>query len=261
MTPTPTALAPTTPASTSLASTTPATTTLATTTLATTDLGVAPAESAARRRYRRFSLLDRLIAPADQALRTLTGVYESARSYPAEGIPETLAAPDDRRRTAALMRVNHSGEVAAQALYQGQAFGARTEATRASLEQAAREETDHLAWCAARIRELGGRTSLLNPLWYAGSFAIGALASAAGDRTSLGFVAETERQVVEHLEGHLHRVPQHDERTRAIIVQMSSDEAQHGREAVRAGAGALPAIARTLMKLTARVMTRTAYRL
>jgi ubiquinone biosynthesis monooxygenase Coq7 len=208
---------------------------------------------------RRYSLLDRLIAPADQALRTLTGVHESARPYPAEGIPETVAAPDDRRRTAALMRVNHSGEVAAQALYQGQAFGARADGTRASLAQAAREETDHLAWCAARIQELGGRRSLLNPLWYAGSFTIGALASAAGDRTSLGFVAETERQVVEHLEGHLHRVPEHDERTRAIIKQMRADEAHHGREAMLAGGGTLPRIARALMKLTARVMTRTAY--
>jgi ubiquinone biosynthesis monooxygenase Coq7 len=208
---------------------------------------------------RRYGLLDRLIAPADQALRTLTGVHESARPYPAEGIPETVATPDDRRRTAALMRVNHAGEVAAQALYQGQAFGARSDSTRASLAQAAREETDHLAWCAARIHELGGRTSLLSPLWYGGSFAIGALASAAGDRTSLGFVAETERQVVEHLEGHLHRVPEHDERTRAIITQMSADEAHHGDEAMRAGGGALPPIARALMKLTARVMTRTAY--
>ena len=208
---------------------------------------------------RRLGLLDRLIAPVDQALRTLTGVHEAARPYPAEGIPETVAAPDDRRRTAALMRVNHAGEVAAQALYQGQAFGARNDSTRTSLGQAAREETDHLAWCAARIHELDGRTSLLNPLWYAGSFAIGALASAAGDRTSLGFVAETERQVVEHLEGHLHRVPEHDERTRAIITQMSADEAHHGHEAMRAGGGALPPIARALMKLTARVMTRTAY--
>ncbi|HEX2494632.1 MAG TPA: 2-polyprenyl-3-methyl-6-methoxy-1,4-benzoquinone monooxygenase [Steroidobacter sp.] len=210
---------------------------------------------------RRYTLLDRLIGPADQALRTLSGVYESARPYPAEGVPETLAAPEERTRSAALMRVNHSGEVAAQALYQGQAFTAGVSAIRASLMQAAAEETDHLAWCAARIRELGGRTSLLNPLWYAGSFAIGALAGAAGDRTSLGFVAETERQVVEHLEGHLHRLPHNDARTRAIITQMSVDEEHHGRQAMLAGGAALPAAARALMKLTARVMTRTAYRL
>ena len=210
---------------------------------------------------RRYGLLDRLIGPADQALRTLSGAYESARPYPAEGVPETLAAPDDRRRAAALMRVNHSGEVAAQALYQGQAFSAGASATRDSLVQAAREETDHLAWCSARIRELGGRTSVLNPLWYAGSFAIGALAGLAGDRTSLGFVAETERQVVEHLEGHMHRLPENDARTRAIITQMSVDEERHGRQAMLAGGAALPSIARALMKLTARVMTRTAYRL
>jgi 3-demethoxyubiquinol 3-hydroxylase len=208
---------------------------------------------------RRYTLLDRLIGPADQALRALTGAYESTRPYPAEGIPETLASPDERRRAAALMRVNHSGEIAAQALYQGQAFTAGASATRTSLIQAAREEADHLAWCSARIRELGGRTSVLNPIWYAGSFAIGALAGAAGDRTSLGFVAETERQVVEHLEGHLHRLPENDERTRAVVTQMSIDEAHHGRQAMLAGGVVLPAIARALMKLTARVMTRTAY--
>ena len=157
------------------------------------------------------------------------------------------------------MRVNHSGEVAAQALYQGQAAVASSPTTRAALSEAAREETDHLAWCASRIQELGGRTSLLNPLWYAGSFAIGALAGLAGDRTSLGFVAETERQVVEHLEGHLHRLPQADARTRAIVQQMSADEERHGHNALSAGGTALPAVARALMKATARIMTRTAY--
>jgi ubiquinone biosynthesis monooxygenase Coq7 len=125
--------------------------------------------------------------------------------------------------------------------------------------EAAREETDHLAWCATRIEELGGRTSMLNPLWYAGSFAIGALAGLAGDRTSLGFVAETERQVVEHLEGHLHRLPESDARTRAIIEQMSTDEARHGHNALRAGGAVLPTAVRAVMKLTARLMTRTAY--
>lgn len=208
---------------------------------------------------RDLGILDRLVGAADQALRTLTGVYESARPNPAEGVPETVAAPEDRRKAAALMRVNHSGEVAAQALYQGQAFTAGASGTRASLMRAAREETDHLSWCSARIHELGGRTSLLNPLWYAGSFTIGALAGMAGDRTSLGFVAETERQVVEHLEGHLHRLPEADERTRAIITQMSVDEEHHGRQAMLAGGAQLPAFARSLMKLTARVMTRTAY--
>ena len=208
---------------------------------------------------RRFGLLDRLISPVDQALRALSGVYDTARPYPAEGIPETVVQPQDRRRAAALMRVNHSGEVAAQALYQGQAFSAGATATRQALREAAREETDHLAWCSARLGELGARTSFLNPIWYAGSFAIGALAGVAGDRTSLGFVAETERQVVEHLEGHLHRLPESDARTRAIITQMSADEERHGHNALLAGGRELPALARVMMKLTARVMTRTAY--
>lgn len=208
---------------------------------------------------RRYSLTDRLIAPLDQAARTLFGAPHATRPYPAEGIPESVEKPTDRSRAAALMRVNHAGEIAAQALYQGQALTARSEATKESLQTAAREESDHLSWCAERIDELGGRTSLLNPLWYAGSFTIGALTGLAGDRTSLGFVAETERQVVEHLEGHLHRLPQDDARTRAIIEQMSADELRHGCQATRAGGAELPPIARAAMKLTARIMTRTAY--
>lgn len=214
-----------------------------------------PAPSAARD----YSPIDRLIGPLDQALRTLLVGNPAARPYPAAGIAETVDKPDERRHAAALMRVNHSGEVAAQALYQGQAATASGTSTQAALAEAAREETDHLAWCATRIHELGGRTSVLNPLWYAGSFAIGALAGLAGDRTSLGFVAETERQVVEHLEGHLHRLPQTDARTRAIVQQMSADEERHGHNALSAGGAALPAIARALMKATARIMTRTAY--
>ena len=156
------------------------------------------------------------------------------------------------------MRVNHAGEVAAQALYQGQAFVAGSPELRDSLLEAGREESDHLAWCSERIRELGGRTSLLDPLWYAGSFAIGVLAGLSGDRTSLGFVAETERQVVEHLDGHLRKLPTEDLRTRAIINQMSADEARHGDNALRAGGARLPSLTRTLMKATAKVMTRTA---
>jgi 3-demethoxyubiquinol 3-hydroxylase len=208
---------------------------------------------------RRYTPIDRLVGSVDQALRTLLGGNSATRPYPAADIAETVDQPAERRHAAALMRVNHSGEVAAQALYQGQAAVAGSPATRAALSEAAREETDHLAWCAARIRELGGRTSLLNPLWYAGSFAIGALAGLAGDRTSLGFVAETERQVVEHLEGHLHRLPQTDARTRAIVQQMSADEERHGHNAMSAGGAALPALARAMMKATARIMTRTAY--
>jgi ubiquinone biosynthesis monooxygenase Coq7 len=208
---------------------------------------------------RHYTPVDRLVASFDQALRTLLGGNSATRPYPAEGIAETVDAPAERRHAAALMRVNHSGEVAAQALYQGQAAVAGSSSTESALLEAAREETDHLAWCATRIEELGGRTSLFNPLWYAGSFAIGALAGLAGDRTSLGFVAETERQVVEHLEGHLHRLPQSDARSRAIVQQMSVDEERHGHNALNAGGGILPPLARTMMKVTARIMTRTAY--
>jgi len=208
---------------------------------------------------RHYTSTDRLIGSIDQALRTLLGGNSATRPYPAEGIAETLDQQAERRHAAALMRVNHSGEVAAQALYQGQAAVAGSSSTQDALMEAAREETDHLAWCATRIQELGGRTSLLNPLWYAGSFAVGALAGLAGDRTSLGFVAETERQVVEHLEGHLHRLPQTDARTRAIVQQMSVDEERHGHNALNAGGATLPPLARAMMKVTARIMTRTAY--
>jgi ubiquinone biosynthesis monooxygenase Coq7 len=157
------------------------------------------------------------------------------------------------------MRVNHAGEVAAQALYEGQAATAREPRLRRALRRAAREERDHLAWCAARIDELGGAPSVLGPVWYSGSFAIGALAGLAGASYSLGFVAETERQVIEHLEGHLDRLPATDARTRAILEQMQRDEAQHGENALRAGAAELPEPIRRLMRLTARVMTGTAF--
>lgn len=210
-------------------------------------------------RLRRHSALDLLVAGVDRALQTLAGSPESARPYPAAAVDETVSATHlDRSRIAGLMRINHSGEVAAQALYHGQAVVARTPATRVALLQAAREEGDHLAWCAERITELGGRTSFLNPLWYCGSFAIGALAGLAGDRESLGFVAETERQVVEHLESHLTRIPADDARTRAIVNAMRDDEARHGGEALRAGGTSLPAPVRLLMKVTAGIMTTTA---
>lgn len=208
--------------------------------------------------HRVLSLIDRLVEPADQALRTLTGGSQPSRPYPAEGIAETVDQPANRQEVVALMRINHAGEVAAQALYQGQALVAGNCATREALLEAGREEADHLAWCSQRIRELGGRTSLLDPLWFAGSFAIGAIAGLAGDRTSLGFVAETERQVVEHLNGHLGQLPHDDMRTRAIINQMSADEERHGHNAMQAGGARLPAVTRSLMKLTAKIMTRTA---
>ncbi|MBC7983370.1 MAG: 2-polyprenyl-3-methyl-6-methoxy-1,4-benzoquinone monooxygenase [Candidatus Obscuribacterales bacterium] len=195
----------------------------------------------------------------DQTLRTLFGAHAPARQNPAAAIAETVTSPADRRRVAGLMRINHSGEVAAQALYHGQALTARGAVTRQSMIAAAQDETDHLAWCAERINELGGRRSLLNPVWYVGSFAIGAIAGLAGDRASLGFVAETEKQVVNHLDSHLQKLPHGDARSRAIIEKMSTDEARHGQAAQQAGGLKLPAPIRTLMSFAARVMTRTAY--
>ena len=167
----------------------------------------------------------------------------------------------ERAHAAALMRVNHVGEVCAQALYQGQALTAREERAREALEQAAREEEDHLAWSAARVAELGGRLSLLNPLWYAGSFAIGAAAGALGDRWNLAFLAETERQVEEHLTGHLEALPADDRRTRAVVEAMRADEARHRASAIHLGAAELPGPVKLAMRLASRVMTTVAYRL
>jgi ubiquinone biosynthesis monooxygenase Coq7 len=187
-----------------------------------------------------------------------------ATSAPASAAPTTTGAAaalseTERRESAALMRVNHAGEIAAQALYHGQAFVSRSAATRDILLKAAREETDHLAWCETRLKELGSRPSLLNPLWYCGSFAIGVLAAATGDRTSLGFVVETERQVEGHLDEHLTRLPAADRRSRAILSAMRSDEITHGATARAAGASELPAPVRGLMRRVARVMTTAAY--
>jgi ubiquinone biosynthesis monooxygenase Coq7 len=208
---------------------------------------------------RRFSPLDRLLSAADQAARTLLAPATSNRPYPAADLPETVHNEPDRRHAAGLMRVNHAGEIAAQALYQGQALVASSAATRESLLEAGREETDHLAWCEQRVHELGGRTSFLAPFWYSASFAIGALAGIVSDRLSLGFVAETEKQVIEHLNSHLEQLPEGDARTRAIIEQMSDDEARHGHNAMKAGGVELPSVVRAMMKVTAKVMTRTAY--
>jgi len=209
----------------------------------------------------RLSLLDRLIEEFDRGLRTVAAANVAARPNPAGASPESVTDPAARRHAAGLMRVNHAGEIAAQALYHGQALTARNPAVRRSLLEAARDETDHLAWCEQRVRELGDRTSLLAPVWYAGSFAIGALAGLAGDRTSLGFVAETERQVIEHLESHLHELPPDDERSRRIVEQMQADEDRHGSEARAAGGRELPRPVRELMRRTAEIMTGTAYRL
>lgn len=206
------------------------------------------------------SPIERLIAGADRALRTLFAAPTAARPNPARGIDDETLTDDQRRHAVGLMRVNHAGEVAAQALYEGQALTARDARVRDAMAQAAAEETDHLAWCRERLMELGGRTSLLDPLWYAGSFAIGAAAGLVGDRWSLGFVAETERQVVNHLDGHLHELAGSDPRTCAILERMKLDEAEHGDAAIRAGARSLPAPVRGAMRIASRVMTTTAYR-
>jgi 3-demethoxyubiquinol 3-hydroxylase len=203
--------------------------------------------------------LDRLIVTFDRGLRTVFAPALSARPSPGEDLPEGDMAPAVRDRAAALMRVNHVGEVCAQALYQGQALTARSSEAQAALERAAHEETEHLAWTESRIEELGGRKSLLNPLWYAGSFAIGAAAGLLGDRWNLGFLAETERQVVQHLEDHLQKLPSEDEKSRAIVSEMCLDESRHATAALDHGGADLPAPVRGLMRLASRVMTRTAY--
>jgi ubiquinone biosynthesis monooxygenase Coq7 len=209
---------------------------------------------------RHLTLADRLIRELDRGLRTIAAANVATRPFPAEGVEETVHEPAARRHAAGLMRVNHAGEIAAQALYHGQALTARNPVVREQMLQAARDETDHLAWCERRVRDLGSRTSLLAPVWYAGSFAIGALAGLAGDRTSLGFVVETERQVAEHLESHLQRLPEDDERSRRIVAQMKVDEDGHAGAARLGGARDLPRPIRELMRRTARIMTSAAYR-
>jgi 3-demethoxyubiquinol 3-hydroxylase len=234
--------------------------------------------------------LDPFIAAADRALRAVFAPAHASRPVPAaltepnkgngprprgscdvvsgqqdhadsaQSQPAAVALSDtERRQSAALMRVNHAGEVAAQALYHGQALVARSDATRDLLLSAAKEESDHLAWCETRLKELGSQPSLLNPLWYCGSFAIGVLAAVAGDRTSLGFVVETERQVEGHLDEHLMRLPSGDTRSRAILDQMRTDEIGHGATAKAAGGMELPAPVSALMRHAARVMTTAAY--
>jgi ubiquinone biosynthesis monooxygenase Coq7 len=208
------------------------------------------------------TLTDRLLASADNALRTLAGAVHAARPYPAAEVrtDATLLSEPERRESAALMRVNHVGEVCAQALYQAQALTARTPGLRRQMQQAAREEIDHLAWTQQRLDELGDRPSLLNPLWYAGAFGIGLLAGRLGDATSLGFVIETERQVEQHLAGHLDRLPAGDDRSRAIVEAMKADEARHADDARGAGGTELPSPVSWLMRGAAKVMTTVAHR-
>ncbi len=203
--------------------------------------------------------IDDLIIGFDRGLRTLFAPARSMRPVPGETLQDADMSPAQRTLAAALMRVNHTGEVCAQALYQGQAMTARDSNARAALEEAAQEETEHLAWTEQRIAELGGRKSLLNPLFYAGSFAIGAAAGALGDRWNLGFLAETERQVVKHLEGHLARLPAEDLKSRAIVEQMRDDEARHATTALRHGGAELPAPVKAAMQASSKVMTGGAF--
>ncbi|MDR1888206.1 MAG: 2-polyprenyl-3-methyl-6-methoxy-1,4-benzoquinone monooxygenase [Zoogloeaceae bacterium] len=202
---------------------------------------------------------DKLIVEVDKGLRTLFARAKSARPVPGEDQPEAELSPAARQHAAALMRVNHVGEVCAQALYQGQAITSQNPTIRASLEQAAHEETEHLAWTAQRIEELGGRKSLLNPLWYAGALGLGLIAGKCGDKWNLGFLAETERQVEAHLDSHLKKLPATDQRSQDIVAQMKIDETRHAETAVNLGGAPLPAPIKTLMQTAARIMTRTAY--
>ena len=210
---------------------------------------------------RQMTSLDDLISNVDVALRTLSRSAHPTRAMPlpAQAPPTEVLSIEQRRLSSALMRINHVGEVCAQALYAAQALTARTPELRSQMQAAAREEIDHLAWTERRLTELGGRTSLLNPLWYAGAFTIGLAAGRAGDRISLGFVVETERQVEAHLADHLRRLPEHDLASRAVVAQKKDAEARHADLALQAGAAPVPAPVRWLMRAAARVMTRTAH--
>jgi len=206
-------------------------------------------------------MIDSLILGFDRTLRTLAGVASSARPLPGADLPDAELSPPERRHAAGLMRVNHTGEICAQALYAAQALVARDPSIRDRFAQAAREEEEHLAWTRSRLAELDSRPSLLNPLWYAGSFAIGVAAGVAGDDVNLGFVVETERQVEEHLSGHMERLPDGDSKSRAIVAQMRDDGARHGAMAQAAGASPLPFPVRGLMRVAADVMRTVAYRI
>ncbi len=209
---------------------------------------------------RNYSPIDKLLLNLDTGLRTVFGQpVLTERPNPAENLPDAELSEAERVLAGRLMRINHAGEVSAQGLYQGQALTARLPEVRGKMKRAALEENDHLEWCERRARELGTHVSYLNPVWYVGSLAIGALAGAAGDKWSLGFVVETEHQVVRHLDEHLAQLPPHDQRSRAVLEQMKDDEAHHATLALHAGGAPLPAPVKTLMGLVSKVMTRTAY--
>jgi len=209
---------------------------------------------------RELSLVDRLIVNFDQGLRTVFGQPQiTERSNPAQTIPETDLSEHEKQLAARLMRINHTGEVCAQALYQGQALTAKTAAVHQSMQRAAQEENDHLEWCETRLKEFNDHKSFLNPFWYVGSFAMGAIAGIAGDKWSLGFVAETERQVVKHLDDHLKTLPINDKKSRAILEQMKLDEKHHATEAIKAGGAPLPETIKFAMRQTSKLMTSTVY--
>ncbi len=203
--------------------------------------------------------LDRIIIEFDKGLRTLASSAHSVRPYPDAEVKEAQLSDTEKKQSAALMRVNHSGEICAQALYQGQAMTARDPAVQQKLQQAAAEETEHLAWTAHRVQELGGHLSVLNPLWYTGSLLMGAFAGLLGDKWNLGFLSETEHQVGAHLQGHLTKLPASDEKSRAIVAQMYTDEVAHADMAIGLGGVVLPKAVQMAMKLNGRIMTGAAY--
>jgi len=209
---------------------------------------------------RKYSFLDSVLINLDKGIRTVFSVQDSSMApVPGTDLCELDSSKEHRLRSEGLMRVNHAGEVAAQALYHGQSLAARDPAVRETMAKSASEENDHLYWCEERLRELGGRTSLLNPFWYFGSFMIGVTAGIAGDRWSLGFIAETERQVVRHLEEHLNELPPDDARSRAILQRMKRDETHHATLAIETGAADLPEVIKVLMTAASKVMTTAAY--
>ena len=213
-------------------------------------------------RERRLSLLDRLITEADTVLRTVTSRgHSAARPSPAEGHSDTELSDSERRHVAGLMRVNHTGEVCAQALYQGQALTAKLPTVRDEMQQAAEEEVDHLVWCEQRLRELDSQPSVLNPAWYGLSFALGAVAGAIGDKVSLGFVAATEERVCKHLQDHLKSLPEDDRKSRLILQQMLEDEQRHGDNALAAGGTDFPRPVKDAMTAVSRVMTGSSYKI
>lgn len=211
---------------------------------------------------RQFTLLDRICLSVDQAIRALNGTpHTTGAAYPADGAENLELTEKQRKHSAALMRINHAGEVCAQALYHGQGLVSKDREVQAKMHTAAIEEGDHLDWCQRRISELNSHTSYLNPLWYAGSFCIGMAAGMIGDKWSLGFLAETERQVIDHLSGHMQQLQQEDSRSCTILERMEADEARHRDEAVHLGANELPAFIRKCMALTSKIMVKTAYHL